>query len=177
MDFRLTPGHSGAAARLLVVGALATALFGCNYGLRGGGFPEHIHTIYVESFENETPQFEIGQELFRRLLDKVPSSLGIRQGSRDNADAILSGTIVGYDDVAQNYTAGRNGSTATVLAHEVRISVNARILDTKNNVVLWEERVTGKGTYRPDSESELVGRNQAIEGIVQAVIDGALSQW
>lgn len=157
--------------------ALVTLLAGCNYGLRGGGFPPHIRTLHVESFENRTPQFELEQQLFRELLERVPSALGIRQGSRENADAVLSGTIVGYDDVAQNYTAAQGSQRAEVLTHQVRVSIDARIVDRRDNVVLWEERITGTGSYRPDSETEEIGRRAAIEIIVQEVVDGALSQW
>lgn len=164
------------AERVALLGLLLP-LMSCNYGLRGGGFPEHIQTIYVESFENRTPQFELAQQLFRELLERVPSSLGIRPGSQQNADAVLSGTIVGYDDVAQNYTSARGQNRANVLTHQVRISVEARILDRRDNVILWEQRLTGSGTYRPGSENEDVGRDQAMEVIVQDVIDGALSQW
>ena len=150
-------------------------LAGCNYGLTGGGFPEHIRTIHIESFENETPQFELTQQLFTELVDDVPSALGVRVGSRANADALLTGTIVGYDDVAQNYST--SGTGIQVLTHQVRISASVRLLDVRENVILWEGRVSGSGQYRPDSQTEDEGRRVAIDFIVQNIIDGAQSQW
>lgn len=171
MHFRPKPGRWARASSLALI-----LLGACNYGLRGGGFPEHIRTIYVESFENQTPQFELEQQLFTAMVDDVPSSLGVQVGSRANADALLTGSILGYDDVAQNYSSAGDGRVQ-VLQHQVRISVNVRLVDTRENVILWEGRVSGTGTYAPDSQTEDEGRRIAIEAIVRDVIDGAQSQW
>lgn len=173
-DFRPRPGRWKRASAFALLPLVLLA--GCNYGLRGGGFPEHIRTMYVESFENQTPQFELEQQLFRAIVDEVPSSLGVRIGSRTNADALLTGSILGYDDVAQNYASGGDGRVQ-VLEHQVRISVNVRLVDTRENVILWEGRVSGVGRYAPDTETEDEGRRLAIDDIVREVIDGAQSQW
>jgi len=159
---------------LVSPGALAL-LAACNYGLRGGGFPEHIDSIHIEAFENETVEFELGQQIFNAMADEVPSALGVRVASRANADAVLSGSIVSYDDVAQNFST--TGNDIDVLQHQIRIAVNVRLLDVRENVILWEGRVDGTGQYSPDSEPEDEGRRIAIEQIVNDVIDGAQSQW
>lgn len=172
-DFRPIPGRSTPASALAV---LLLLLGSCNYGLRGGGFPDHIRTLHVEAFENQTPQFELEQQVFTAMLDEVPSALGVQVGSRTNADALLTGSILGYDDVAQNYSSGGDGRIQ-VLQHQVRISVNVRLLDVRENVILWEGRVSGTGQYAPDSQTEDEGRRIAIQDIVRDVIDGAQSQW
>lgn len=172
MDFRRKPGRWKRAS----VVALLALLQGCNYGLTGGGFPEHIRTIHVETFENETPQFDLAQQIFNAMVDDVPGALGVRVGSRENADALLSGSIVGYDDAAQNYSSA-DGGRVDVLQHQVRIAVNVRLVDTRENVILWEGRVSGEGQYAPDTQNEDEGRRIAIAKIVRDVIDGAQSQW
>ena len=171
MDSRPRPGRwrRASAAALLLLAS------GCNYGLTGGGFPEHIRTIHVESFENETPQVELAQQIFTAMVDDVPAALGVQVGSRANADALLTGTIQGYDDAAQNYST--TGDRIQVLQHQVRISVSVRLVDTRENVILWEGRVSGTGQYSPDTQTEDEGRRIAIQSIVRDVIDGAQSQW
>jgi hypothetical protein len=166
------PGRWSRASALLLL-----PLAGCNYGLTGGGFPEHIRSIHVETFENETTQFELSQQIFNAMVDDVPGALGVQLASRGNADALLTGSILGYDDQAQNYTPGTDGDDIRVLQHQVRISANVRLVDTRENVILWEGRVSGNGQYAPDSQSEDEGRRVAIEMIVREVIDGAQSQW
>ena len=172
MRFRPRPGYWKPVSAL----ALAALLAGCNYGLTGGGFPEHIRSIHIETFDNETPQFELAQQLFNAMVDDVPGALGVQVGSRENADALLSGSILGYDDAAQNYSSTGDGRVQ-VLQHQVRISVNVRLVDTRENVILWEGRVSGDGQYAPDTQTEDEGRRIAIAKIVRDVIDGAQSQW
>lgn len=175
---RRTSGRRGADALLLL--ALALPLLpGCNYGFQGGGFPAHIRTIYIEPFENQTAQFDVDQRLFTRLLDELPAQLGVRFAGREAADAILSGRIVRYDDVAQNYRPGQQpGQVADVLSHEVQIGVAVQLIDVRDNVIRWESGgLTGRGNYRPDSQDVLVGQLEAIDNIIEQIIDGAQSQW
>lgn len=159
--------------------ALALSLAACNYGFEGGGFPPHIQTVYIEQFENETPMFDLGQQLFTELLDELPSRLGVRAAGEETADAILRGSIVRYDDVAQNYRPGANNQPVTdVLSHEVQIGVRVELVDVRDNVIRWESSgIIGRGSYRPDTETDEVGKREAILNLIEQIIDGAQSQW
>ena len=58
------------------------------------------------------------------------------------------------------------------------ITVRIEIVDLVQNVVLWEDRgVTAQGEFLEASESEDVGRAEAIELLVQKIVDGAQSNW
>src|SRR5687767_3009112 len=101
--FRPISGIRAAASALLTVGLLAS----CNYGFTGGGgFPSDIRTLFIQPFENQTPQFELEQQLFSKLQEKLPRALGVRPGSEANADAMVSGRITTYQDAAANYRPG-----------------------------------------------------------------------
>lgn len=179
MSSRFRPG-SGRRARFSAALLLAAALVsGCNYGFRGGGgFPSSIQTIYIAPFENETVQFELGQQLFAELLERVPPALGIRPAGEEAADAILRGRITRYDDVAQNYRPGEAGRGAQVLQHEVQVGISVELIDVERNVILWESSgLTGRGQYQPDSQTDQQGRTEAVEELVQLILDGAQSQW
>lgn len=167
--------------RALAVAALAASLVptGCMYSFRAGSFPpEHIRTIAVVPFENETARFELSGELYDQLFRNLPRALGIRTAGEDVADAIVRGTIVRYDVVAPNYRAGAEGQPAEVLQRQVNITVRVEIVDLVENVILWEDRsVTAQGQFLEASESEDVGRAEAIELLVQKIVDGAQSNW
>lgn len=174
--FRRKPGRRACSA-LLLSALLAS---GCNYGFTsGGGFPADVRTVYIEPFPNETVQVELDQQLFRKLTDRLPRALGARPGSESNADAIVRGRIVRYEDVAQNYraTVGQQ-SGVDVLTHQVQITVAVEIVDRKRNVVLWDsQNVVGRGEYRISDQRDSDAREQALNHILQLIIDGAQSQW
>ncbi len=168
------PPTSGRRASVLIAALL---LAGCNYGFQGGGgFPPHIRTIYIAPFENETAQFDLERQLFEQLLSDLPRQLGIRPASEAEADAILTGRVVRYDDRSANYRPGQQNINPEVLSHEVRIGIAAELVDVRRNVILWDGNLTGQGTYQP-SETDTVGQEQAIRNLVEQIIDAAQSQW
>jgi hypothetical protein len=172
MDSR--PTSLWSAARLALV---AVVVAGCNYSFsQGSGFPSDIRTLYIAAFDNETVQLDLDNQIFRMLSERVPRALGIRPGGEGTADAIIRGRIMRYDDIAQTRP-GQPG-TIEVLQHQVQITVAVQIIDVRRNEILWESTgVTGRGEYRPDSQTDDAARLLAIESIVRQVIDGAQSQW
>jgi hypothetical protein len=167
-------GRQAANTILLMALALPT---GC-YRLRGGGgLPEEIRTMYIQPFENSTPQFELGQQLFNKLSDRLPRALGIRPAGEDHADSWVRGKITRYEDAAQNYRPGEAGGRVTVELHQVQITVTVELINRKNNTIIWEQSVTGRGEYRPASEQDVTARDKALDHILQQIIDGAQSQW
>ncbi|MFS8637290.1 MAG: LPS assembly lipoprotein LptE [Gemmatimonadota bacterium] len=154
-------------------------LGGCNYGFSGGGgFPSSIKTIFVEPFENETVYFDLPQLVYEELFSELPRRLGVRPAGREVADVIVRGRIVGYDDVARNYTPGGADRPSQVLEHEVQVSIAIQLIDTKRNVILWESsRLTGRGTYNLASQTFEDGRAVAIQDLTRQIVDGAQSQW
>lgn len=176
-DFRRRSG--GRAVEALTVLAVALGVgVACNYGLEGGGFPPHIRTIYIAPFQNETVQFDLDQRLYARMLDELPRKLGVRVAGEQGADAIVEGVVVGYDDVAQAFNPGTAQTGPTTASHEVRVVVSVRLIDVRDHVIRWEsQRMTGRGTYRPDSQTDEVAQQLAITNIIEQIVDGAQSQW
>jgi hypothetical protein len=158
---------------------LALIVSGCSYSFRAGTFPpDHISTIAVQPFDNETSRFELSGELYEHLLRTLPRALGIRTAGEDVADAVVSGAIVRYDVIAPNYRAARQGQAAQVLQRQVSIGISVEIVDLVESVILWESRsLLAQGEFLEASETEDVGRLEAIELLVQKIVDGAQSNW
>ncbi len=166
------------AARALAWAGLALAVGACSYGFEGGGFPSHIRTIYIEPFDNQTAQFDVAQELYARLIEELPAKLGLQPAGREAADAVLTGEVRRYQDVAQNYRPGSAQAAGNVLSHEVQIGISAQLVDVRDNVIRWESgSLVGRGTYNPGSETDDVAQREAIDNIIEQIIDGAQSQW
>ncbi len=150
---------------------------GCYTFSGGGGFPKDVHTVFIAPVENKTVQFDLENQLFQKLTENLPRSLGVRAAGEQVADAIIRGRVMSYSDVAQAYQPGQQGSVQ-VLQNQVTIVVAIEIVDKKRNEVLWESQsITGRGEYRPDTQADNVARGKALDSVIQQIIDGAQSQW
>ena len=163
----------------LIACAIPWLAAGCNYSFTAGaGLPDHIRTVAVVPFENDTNRFELTQEVHEALLRQLPRSLGLTPAGEETADAIVSGTIQRYDLSAPNYRRGQNAESVEVLQREVILVVSVEVLDRENYLILWDQsQLRVEGQYLDASETEDVGRAEAIELLVQEIIDGAQSNW
>jgi hypothetical protein len=161
-------------------GALSLALLlgsasGCIYGFAGGGLPSHIRTVAVLPFNNETPVPELQREVFEQMRHDMQRRLGLRDASEARADAIVRGSILRYEaDVPVGFSADPN--QATTAQRKLQITVDVEIVDQSTGRTLWQRKgLTADADY--PERGELTGRRQAIEKLVNDVIDGAQSQW
>lgn len=157
--------------------SVLSVLAACNYGFAGGGLPPNINDVYVTPIENRTTQFSLTDPFTQGLLDAVRSRLGVQLASRDNADAEIRAELTRYIDQASNF-AGREDVGAEVFQRRVSITARVEIVDLASNEIVWSgTSVNGVGEYAPDTESEEVGQELALENLIQKIIDGAQSQW
>jgi len=156
---------------------LLPAMSGCMYSFRSGSFPDHIRTIAILPFDNETTRFELGQEIHEQLLQDLPRALGVNNAGEDVADAIVRGSITRYDLGTPLFRPGQN-QQVEVLQRQVTLVVRVEFIDVVENVILWDNtNLSVQGQYLEESESEEVGRQEAIELLVQRIVDGAQSNW
>ena len=169
---RIRLGHL--AGSLALIAALTAG--GCNYGFRSGSFPDHIRTVAILPFDNDTNRFELTQEIHDELLQALPSALGVTNAGEDVADAVVRGRIVRYDLTAPLFQANQNDQV-DVLQRQVSIRVEVELVDLVENVIMWDDRgLSTQGQYL-EGESEEIGRVEAIELLVQRIVDGAQSNW
>ena len=149
---------------------------GCNYGFRSGSFPDHIRTVAILPFDNDTNRFELTQEIHEELLQTLPRALGVNNAGEDAADAVVRGRIVRYDLTSPLFRSDQLGQV-DVLQRQVSIRVEVELIDLVENVVLWDDRgLSTQGQYL-EGEPEEIGRIEAIELLVQRIVDGAQSNW
>lgn len=173
--------HATAVRRLLPVGLATILLTGCVglYSFTGGSFPPaHVRTIAVVPFENETTRFELTQEVHQQLLRELPRALGLQQAGQDQADAVVRGTIRRYSLQAPLFRQNQEQARADVITRQVQLTVSVEIVDRVENVILWEDsNLSVQGEYLEASETEETGKAEAIERLVQRIVDGAQSTW
>jgi len=161
-----------------LLGLLAPGLSGCLYGFNAGtGF--QLDTIAILPFENETTRLELTQEIHELLLKEIPAAMGLRLAGEDVADAVLTGTIRDYTLRAPNYRAGaQQGDRPEVLQRQVSLVVGVEVLDVRQNLILWENTsLRTEGQFLELTEEEETGKLEALELLVQKIVDGLQSNW
>jgi Lipopolysaccharide-assembly len=147
----------------------------CLYGFAGGGLPDHIDTVAVLPFDNDTPVSVLPRELLDALRPDIESGLGLRSVAEARADAIVRGRIVRYDpDIPVAYSADPNQQVSA--RRRLEIAIDVEILDQTTGKTLFTRRgLVAQGDY--DEREEAEGRRTAIEKLVRDIIEGAQSQW
>ncbi|MBA3854914.1 MAG: hypothetical protein C0503_10890 [Gemmatimonas sp.] len=145
------------------------------YSFAGGGLPPHVRTVAVLPFDNESGSPELPRELQDALREGMQSRLGLRDASEERASAIVRGRITRYEfDIPVAFSA--DPTQATSARRRLRVQVNIEIVDQVTGRVLWSRSgMTAEGEYA--ERNEIAGRRQAIDRIVNDVIEGAQSQW
>lgn len=164
--------------RVLGIFVLMLSVGSCNYSFRSGSFPDHIRTVAILPFENDTNRFELTQEIHEALLQELPRALGITNAAEDAAQSVIRGRILRYDLTTPLYRPGAGTGQIDVLQRQVGIQVQVEFIDTVEDMVLWDNSSLGiQGQYSEESEGEEVGRAEAILLLVQRIVDGAQSNW
>ena len=159
--------------RLVALLALVVAT-GC-YSFAGGGLPAHVKTVAVLPLENETAAPELPLELRAALREGIQSRLGLRDATEERASAVVRGKITRYEiDIPVAFSA--NPAQATSARRRLRVQADIEIVDQVTGKVLWAKTgISAEGEYA--ERNEAAGRKQAIDRIVNDVIEGAQSQW
>lgn len=152
----------------------ASSALGC-YGFAGGGLPPHVRTVAVLPIENESTSPELPRELQDALREGLQSRLGLRDAPEDRANAVVRGRITRYEfDAPVAFSA--DPTQATSARRRLSVQVNIEIVDQVTGRVLWSKSgMSATGEYA--ERNEIAGRRQAIDRIVNDVIEGAQSQW
>ena len=144
----------------------------------GSGFPSHVRTLAVIPFENDTPRFELSQEIHELLLAELPRAFGLRTAGEEFADAVVRGTVRRYTVEAPSYRPTEAGDRSEVVERQVIVLLEVQVVDLVDNVVLWESTsLTVRGEYLEASQDEDAGRLLALTRAVQSIVDGMQSNW
>lgn len=148
---------------------------GCLYTFAGGGFPRHVKSAAVLPFDNETPAAELSREINDALRKAFESRLGLRSAPENRAHAIVRGTIVKYEtDVPVGFSA--DPARASSARRSLSIVIDVTIVDQTSGKTLYERKgLSANGEYPERNEEE--GRRQAIQRLVNDIVEGAQSQW
>ena len=96
--------------------------------------PQHIKSISVLPFSNKSSIFSIEEKLTLKIIDEFIKNGEYKVVSSDNVDGILTGEIKNYIMVPIQYD-----SNLVPMVYKITIYYSLKMIDRKNNAVLWEE--------------------------------------
>lgn len=121
-----------------VLGALALAgTLACGYSFRSP-VPPHLNTVYVPTFENETREFQLTQQITERVIGEFLNESRLRLvGDEADADLLVLGAIKLYEEEALSYDPGQ-AANPDVFSRRVLLTVDVRLEDQVREETLWE---------------------------------------
>ena len=147
----------------------------CMYSFAGGGFPPHIHSMAIATFDNPTSSPDIPKERYDEMRRELQRRLGVRDAPKDKADSFVHGIIASYDaDVPVSFSSNPNQTLTS--RRRLQITVDIEIIDQSNGRVLFTNKALREEADYAE-RAELEGRKQAIAKIIQKVIEGVQSNW
>ncbi|HUF88812.1 MAG TPA: LptE family protein [Gemmatimonadota bacterium] len=123
-------------ARVLAALALAGTL-ACGYSFRSP-VPAHLNTVYVPTFENETREFQLTQQITERVIGEFLNESRLRLvGNEADADLLVLGAVKLYEEEALSYDPGQ-AANPDVFSRRVLVTVDVRLEDQVREETLWE---------------------------------------
>lgn len=171
----VTTRQASAAVRLLALALPLSLLSGCMYGFSGGALPRDLRTVAVLPFDNLTPVPEVQLELFEAMRKAMTDRLNLRDAPADRADVLVTGSIKEYDvDLPVGVTA--DPGQATSARRKLQLVVSFEIINQKTGVYLKKQDGARREAQYAEGD-ETKGRRDAIDQLINELIDDMLSQW
>jgi len=161
---------------------MSVTLSGCAFYSFSPSVTGDIKTIAIVLFENQTQEFGITETLTQGITDGFIQDNSLKVTTPEKADALLSGTITGYDRKPYTFDQQEN-----VKEYIIRIYVKASLEKAKNKEQVWAaEKLEGWGTFRiagdPNDpqlqpETEEVARQRAIAKLAEDIVNRTVKSW
>jgi hypothetical protein len=141
----------------------------CGYSA-GKLLPQHIKKIYIPTFENETTRYGIEQDITTAVTEAFTDDNRLTVVSEGEADAMLRGTIVGYEKGALTFDRAQ-----TVDEFKIEITVAVEFEDLREGKVLWkEDKFRAWESYREGEDEG--GEDEALEAAIGTLAGDMVSR-
>jgi len=147
----------------------------CSHYSTSGRLPQHIKTVYIPTFENETAEFTLAQEITDAVTERFLSEANLRLGDAEGSDAQIAGKVRRYYEEAETY---RQTAGIEVSGRRVTIVLEVEFIDRVDNKTLWQDRNFSRwAVYEPDKESEEEAARRVVALLADDLISSVLQQW
>lgn len=145
--------------------------------------PKGIKTVHVETFQNKIPlariyPYEPGLEIkmTNAILRRLQVDGNLKVVSREEADALLEGDLIGFDQEGVRFT-----GLERIEEYRLYVAAALRLRDRRTGEILWEEpNFSGDSSYfvlGPRAVSRAVATDRAIERLARNAVDRIVEDW
>lgn len=132
--------------------------------------PEHIKSIYIPIFTNQTFQYGLEEIVTNRVIEEFIKDGRLDVVDKKLADTELKGTILSYQRLPFSYDKKGN-----INKYQVSIKVSFELRDLTTNKLLWQDEwqevilyIPPTSSYRP-REFEITSEEEAIYKLLSKI--------
>ena len=161
----------------IMAGVAMSLWIGCaNYQL-GTTLPPHLRTISVATFENASEEPNIEASLTSATLREFQRDGQLKIKDPDEADILLTGTVIKYE--LEAVRANRNHPKSTA-EYKAILAIHIRAVERKTGKKIVEQNVSGSKIF--DASSDLVSARRNIlpdvsTDLARKIVDAVISAW
>jgi len=152
------------------------------YSTRPGTIPPHIKSVSIENTENNTAEFNLGEDFTVLLIDKMNLENLLPLTDASVANSLIYTTIKSIRDQVFSYD-----ETEVVKEYKLSISIDFRWYDAINDKDIMKKTLSDYEIYYSDtynnslSPDDQVTRETALESLKDKMADKVIteltSQW
>ncbi len=146
----------------------------CGYYSFKGALPSYIKKVAVPLFDDNTAYPGVREDLTNKVVDAFVEDNTLKITNENNADIIISGTIMSISQRAAALTKDED-----VTEFQVYVNVRVKCEDIKQNKTLWQKTISQFGTMSgaglQDERDQAIA--EAIEKIAEDIINNTLGYW
>ena len=163
---------------IIIVSSLSLLLSSC-YTLKNASIPPALKTIDVQFFENNAPLVvnNLSQTFTEALKNRIRSQSRLSI-TRNESDATMSGSIVGYTIAPVSIEAVANNVAPIADANRLTITVKVKFVYEADKKINFEQNFPGFVNFRGDigsQEQNLI--KTIVDQITEDVFNKAFSNW
>ncbi|MBN2406873.1 MAG: hypothetical protein JXJ19_04175 [Elusimicrobia bacterium] len=157
---------------------------GCSVYEPIGIVPDHIQTVRIEPFRNQTQQVRLSTDLTDLVVDKFIKEGRLSVVDTQNADSTLIGTIIEYTKMPIAYD-----ENFVAQEYQLTMIVNLKYNDNIQKLKMWEDKKEGLsggmeawvkyyvGQDPVIAETEEEARQRLLEDLSTKILHRTLYGW
>ncbi|UCG51280.1 MAG: LptE family protein [Candidatus Latescibacterota bacterium] len=150
---------------------LAAAAVGCGYYSTSSRTAKDIQSIAVPFFDNRTPEPNLEIIVTEGIINELVADNTLKVKDEADADAILDGVIVSFQNVPFSFNPDLNAEE-----YHVVVTVDVTLFSRRLNEPIWgKTTIKGDGSYFADVAEEEGTYDSAVAEALREITDRILN--